>query len=132
MNMNMSKKELIKWARRITSKTDIITFEEFIIDLHQDSRFNLQVEDLIEMGITPWKDKNIDEMSKEELFILLGSIKSCIYDKNIYENMEYIFNTAKRKYDRLSQSSEMFPMILIFSYGLMIGKAWERRGTRKY
>lgn len=130
--MNINKKELLDWARHITSNSNFITFEEFVLELYKDSRIGLQVEDLIEVGVTPWKDKNIEEMTKEELFILLGSIKSCIFDKNIYENMEYIFNTAKRKYERLSQSSEMFPMILIFSYGLMIGKAWERRGTRKY
>ncbi|MBM6821892.1 hypothetical protein [Fusobacterium mortiferum] len=130
--MNIIKKEIINWARQITSNTDLITFEDFILELYKDSRVGLQVEDLIEIGVTPWKDKKIEEMTKEELFILLNSIKSCIYEKNIYEKIEYIFNSAYKKYERLSTDKNCFPMILVFSYGIMLGKAWERRGIRKY
>lgn len=84
-------------------------------------------EDLKEMGLMEWSNKKLEDLSQEELLVLITTQKNCIFSQKVIRNLKFLIKKAIE----LGNDSTPFQYTNVFIYGLMLGKAWER-ANKKY
>lgn len=82
---------------------------------------------LKEMGLMEWSNKKLEDLSQEELLIIVTTQKNCIFSQKVIRNLKFLIKKAKEP----GLDTTPFQYTNVFIYGLMLGKAWER-ANKKY
>lgn len=82
--------------------------------------------ELKKMNLMEWSNKKLEELTKEEIFLIVSTQKCCYFDKKTTKTIQYLINKTAEKHGK----NNVFSFVNLFAYGLMLGKAWERANIK--